>query len=165
MTLAVDEKSGAVYAGTLNGELFKGVLNGGSLVFTDITSALPGSPASILSAAVIGTDALTVVGGGGYIADSLDGGSTFVRRTSGTTSALHAVVGGLYRTLVAGGSYIAERSLLGDNSFRRVANQNGLTISGTAVGAAFTKERDLNFFAVVVSDGSIIFARDFSPYT
>lgn len=165
MSVSVDEVAGAVYAATRAGQLFKGTLNGGALVFTSLTANLPSTPTNLNAVYVLGEDTVAVVGNSGYYADSLDGGMTFTLRSSATSNALYAVTGTPYRTVVAGASFIAERSLLNDNEFKRVAPQNGLVLTADVMGVAATQERDLNFFAAVLSDGNLVFVRDFSPYT
>lgn len=165
VSLSVDEIEGRVYALTAAGALFVGTLNGGTLVFSPLT--LPATvPASMFKVHVMAKGAIAVSGGAGYYAESLDSGATFeIKPVGAGSSAVRAIAGGPYRTVIGASNFVNDRTLLSDNTFRRVQPQNGLVNDVITDIVAVNDPRELNFYAATTVDGEVVVIRDFSPYT
>lgn len=162
--VTVDEDNGQIWMVGESGSLLVATFSGDSLLVSDLSGNLPGSPTTLHDVAVIGQGMITVVGAtasGGYYAESYDGGATFLQPSAPIGSALVSVSGNKYRTLVTNGTKIYERSLLTGASFKEIGMEAGGTIDGT-ITEVRQAPGDVNYFVAVTTNGQTVMGRP--PY-
>lgn len=111
---------------------------------------------------VFGPDHVAIAGEGGYYAETLDGGATWVQPAVTTTSDLEVLTGDAYRSAYAGGTTISLRDVLTKNRYANGALESGMTIAGNLIdGVSYNVDR--NYFGFLTSTGQVIVSRSFKP--
>jgi hypothetical protein len=160
---AYDEETGFVYFVSSGAVLLKGRLSGESFSVSDISSNLVGSPSGLGAVAVLHKNIVLVGGASGYLAQSNDGGVTFVAKAISTTDAISAIDGNAWRTIVAAGTALFERSALTKNAFSAIVLRDGGSVTGDYTAVRMAPDDDFNRFVAVTDDGEVVFGAPFYP--
>lgn len=144
------------YAVGEGGSLVRGQFSGDSIVLNDLSANLPGTPGTLNRILVLAEDNFVVAGASGYMAETEDGGSSFVQIPFPGSAAITALDGNRYRLLAGAGTNVYEASILNRNSWTAVYTATG---NITDIDMA---EEEFNYFVIVTDGGEVIFARP--PY-
>lgn len=161
--VAYDKERSLVHIVGDAGIYLKGRFTGSTIVLQDISANLPGSPGALLCVLVRGTGLVTIGGAAGYLVESYDAGATFSTLSIGTSSAIAAIAGNLWRMVVGAGTALFEQTALTNYEIRQLLLNNNVTLSGTVTAIRMNLDDDFNRFAVVTTAGEIAMFLPFYP--
>lgn len=161
--IAADNKGYSAYIVGEGGKLFKVTAPGRTITLVDISSNLPGTPGALYVVEVLGENHIIVGGAAGYVAESVDGGATWVSLAVAGSTAVHAIGGNRFRTIIAAGAAFYERSPLTDMQFIAGTLESGQTITGNIRHVAVGVDDDYNLIAMVTDDGEVVLGHSHLP--
>lgn len=152
----IDVDGDVFYAVGEGGTLVRGQYSGDSIVVNDLSANLPGTPGTLNKVLVLTEDNFIVAGAAAYMAETEDGGETFVQIPFPGSASIVALDGNRYRLLAGAGTKVYESSILNRNSWTAVYTATG---NITDIDMA---EDDFNYFVIVTDGGEVVFAKP--PY-
>lgn len=168
--ITVDEENDVAYAVGTDSDANEPVLlrmteSGGAIAVTDISAPILAlSSTGLTAVAVLGPDHIMVGGLGGFVAETLDGGSNWSTVAVGTTDAITSIDGTANRTVVCAAGSFFYRDILNNMAFREGSLGAGSTITGNITRVRVELEGDANYFIIVTDDGEVILATPPHPW-
>lgn len=162
-SIAADNEGYAAYIVGEGGELFKVTAPGRTITLVDIGANLPGSPGTLNVVKVLGENHIIVGGASGYVAESVDGGTTWTSLAVAGGTAVYAIGGDRFRTIIAAGTAFYERSPLTDMQFVAGSLESGQTISGVIRAINMGVDGDFNLISMVTDEGEVILGHSYLP--